>query len=80
MPGDLSATKTCGPLDQVSETLLAAIARLPEREKIVVMLKYFDGHSVTEIAEMIGRPIGTITVQLSRARKRLRSWLKEFES
>ncbi|MHC4184765.1 MAG: RNA polymerase sigma factor [Planctomycetota bacterium] len=53
--------------------------KLPESEKQVVMLRYFSGQSVREVAEMLGRSVGTVTKQLSRAHKRLRNTLKESE-
>ena len=58
--------------------LLGAVAGLPESEKQVVMLRYFAGHTVKEAAEIVGRSVGTVTKQLSRARKRLRAMLKEI--
>lgn len=66
-----------GELDEASQRLLAAIARLPERERILVQLKYFSRQPISAIAQITGRPIGTITVQLSRARARLRRLLEE---
>jgi len=51
--------------------------RLPKHERAVVMLRYFEGHSVKVIGTMTGRPVGTVTMQLSRARARLQKWLKE---
>lgn len=68
-----------GQLDETSHRLLEAIDRLPDHERLVVMLAYFDGRKVKDIADMTGRPISTVTVQLSRARARLREMLKEFE-
>jgi RNA polymerase sigma-70 factor, ECF subfamily len=56
------------------------IDRLPEHERLVVMLRYLDGHSVAAIAEMTGKPLGTVTKQLSRAIERLKSWLSEVQS
>ncbi len=55
-----------------AEGLLTAVARLPEHERVVVVLHYLEGHSVTEIAAMLERPVGTVTKQLSRAIGRLR--------
>lgn len=66
-----------GSLDK---ELLDAVARLPKHEGTVVSLRYADGHSVHEIAAITGRPVGTVTKQLSRAHKRLRQWLKEQAS
>jgi RNA polymerase sigma-70 factor, ECF subfamily len=56
------------------EHLLGLVARLPERERVLIGLRYFDGHSVAEIASISMRPVGTVTKQLSRALARLRSW------
>jgi RNA polymerase sigma-70 factor (ECF subfamily) len=55
-----------------AEDLLDAVARLPDHERVVVGLRYFDGHAVIDIAAITGRPVGTVTKQLSRAIKRLR--------
>ena len=61
-----------------TEDLLDAVARLPDHERVVVGLRYFDGHGVNEIATITGRPVGTVTKQLSRAIERLRClWDKE---
>ncbi len=59
--------------------LLELVERLPDRERVLIGLRHFDGHSVTEIARITGRPVGTITKQLSRAHARLRAWLGEKE-
>jgi RNA polymerase sigma-70 factor (ECF subfamily) len=65
-----------GSLDEQSRVLLQAVMRLPQHEQEVLTLRYFDGHSVKTISEMTGRPVGTVTMQLSRARARLHRWLK----
>ena len=57
-----------------NEHLLSLVARLPERERILIGLRYFDGHSMAQIATISARPLGTVTKQLSRAIARLRSW------
>ena len=56
------------------EHLLNLVARLPDRERVLIGQRYFDGQSMDEIAASTGRPIGTVTKQLSRAVARLRSW------
>jgi RNA polymerase sigma-70 factor (ECF subfamily) len=61
----------------VDDALLAALAALPDHERSVVTLRYFDGHGVAEIAAITGRPTGTVTKQLQRAHERLRATLKE---
>jgi RNA polymerase sigma-70 factor (ECF subfamily) len=57
--------------------LLEFVERLPDQERVVVGLKHFEGRSVQEIAEITGRPVGTVTKQLSRARQRLYHWLTQ---
>jgi RNA polymerase sigma-70 factor, ECF subfamily len=53
--------------------LLKLVDRLPERERVLIGLRFFDGHSAKEIAEITARPVGTVTKQLSRAISRLRA-------
>jgi len=56
--------------DEVGQ-LLDAVAALPKHEQAVISLRYFDGHSVREIAGITGKTVGTITKCLSRAHARL---------
>jgi len=63
--------------DKAQQQLLTAVLRLPKHEQVVLTLRYFEGHSVKAVSEITGRPVGTVTMQLSRARARLRRWLKE---
>jgi len=68
-----------GQLDEEKQRLLAAVVTLPKAENQVVMLRYFSGHSVKDVAEIAGRSVGTVTKQLSRAHKRLRNILERSE-
>lgn len=58
------------------DALVSAVAGLPEHERLVVVLRYFNGHSMDEVAQLTGRPLGTVTKQLSRAIARLRTVYK----
>jgi RNA polymerase sigma-70 factor (ECF subfamily) len=58
------------------DDVLVAISTLPEHERVVVMLRYFEDHDVQTIARILDRPIGTVTKQLSRAHERLRLRLR----
>ena len=55
------------------------LARLPAQECAVVSLRHLDELSVAEIARRTGRPVGTVTKQLSRAYARMRRWIGEAE-
>jgi RNA polymerase sigma factor (sigma-70 family) len=56
----------------VRESVLAAIATLPDQERTVVQLFYFQGFSLNEIAERLKLPATTIKKRLQYARDRLR--------
>lgn len=47
------------------------LARLPEEQRVIVVLVTVDGRSYQEVADMLGIPIGTVMSRLSRARRRL---------
>ena len=67
----------CAQLDEDSMVLLDAVNRLPEHEFVPVVLHYFQGHKVDSIGRMTGRSAGTVSKQLTRARNKLKQWLKE---
>lgn len=67
-------------LEEDKEHLLRHVQRLPMHERLTILLRFFDGHSVREISEMTGRPVGTVTKRLSRAIERLRRSLKSEEA
>jgi len=68
-----------GQLDEEKQRLLAAVVKLPRSEKQVVMLRYLGDNSVKDVADIVGRSVGTVTKQLSRAHKRLRIILERSE-
>jgi RNA polymerase sigma factor (sigma-70 family) len=57
------------------EALHEEIERLPERYRTAVVLCHLQGLTHDEAARRLGRPVGTISARLSRARERLRSRL-----
>ncbi len=58
-----------------SETLREAIRRLPSRYREIVVMRHYRHMDVTEIAESLGRPEGTVKSWLFRARAMLRKEL-----
>lgn len=58
------------------QELMEAINRLPATFKEVILLHYYQGYGIGEIAEMMDLPEGTISSRLSRGRKKLESILK----
>jgi len=51
--------------------LHAAISNLSEKHQEVIKLHYFEGLKYREIAERIGKPIGTVMSRLSQAKLKL---------
>lgn len=54
------------------EKILEIIDRLPEYQRVAVVLFYYEGHSVAEIAEILSIPEGTVKSRLSNARKTIK--------
>ena len=66
------------PADRVtaadeSQRVAEAMAELPDDQLAVLRLSYFDGLSHSEIAEVIGIPLGTVKGRMRLALERLRS-------
>jgi RNA polymerase sigma-70 factor (sigma-E family) len=61
--------------DGVSATLWSAVRGLPERQRAVVVLRYYEQLSERETAEALGVSLGTVKSQASRALATLRTHL-----
>ncbi|HET7468164.1 MAG TPA: sigma-70 family RNA polymerase sigma factor [Gemmatimonadales bacterium] len=61
------------------ETVTTALARLPERQRMVVQLFDLDGFSGAEIAAMLGVSPGTVRWYLHEARQALRRMLAHLQ-
>jgi RNA polymerase sigma factor (sigma-70 family) len=57
------------------EALHEEIERLPERYRTTIVLCDLQGLTHQEAAQRLGRPVGTVSARLSRARERLRGQL-----
>ena len=65
-------------IDSLAEKqeIMQAIIQLPATFKEVILLHYYQGYGISEIAEMMELPEGTISSRLSRGRKKLETILK----
>ena len=59
------------------EAMMRAIHQLPSAFREAILLYYYQGYGISEIAQMLDLPEGTISSRLSRARKKLETILKE---
>jgi RNA polymerase sigma-70 factor (ECF subfamily) len=64
---------------QVNERLDIALQRLPDQQRIAIILSYFEDMNNTEVAEVIGTTVSAVESLLKRGRKRLRELLKRSE-
>ncbi|MDX6587227.1 MAG: hypothetical protein QOI31_1700 [Solirubrobacterales bacterium] len=82
-----AATALLGDTDGVEDERLVqallridfsrAMSQLSESERLIVVLRYREDMTQPAIARAIGRPEGTVKVQLHRARQKLRRVLDE---
>ncbi|GID48196.1 RNA polymerase sigma24 factor [Actinoplanes capillaceus] len=56
-------------------TMLGALARLPARDRAIVMLRYFADHSVEQVAQELGVPVTVVKSQTRRSLIKLRQML-----
>jgi RNA polymerase sigma-70 factor, ECF subfamily len=77
---DLRDANSPGGKPEPDTNLLNAIAALPEQERLVIMLHYFEETDIAKIAVILDRPTGTVTKQLSRAYDRLRRRLAKGDN
>ncbi len=63
----------------IKEIVQKAIAKLPEKLRVPLLLKDIEGLSYQEIAESVQCEIGTVKSRIFRAREGLRNILKPYE-
>src|SRR5207249_3296507 len=63
----------------LSERLRAALAELPHRRRMAVVLFDVEGYSHAEIAGILGIPEGTVRSEVFHARRRLRVLLADWK-
>lgn len=62
----------------LGERLRQALAELPERRRMAVVLFDVEGYSHAEIAGILGMPEGTVRSEVFHARRRLRTLLADW--
>jgi RNA polymerase sigma factor (sigma-70 family) len=75
-PEDLGVTAN-GEATDTNADVRAWVAALPERQRLVVFLRYYAGLDYRTIASALGVEVGTVSATLSSAQTALRRSLKE---
>ncbi|MEV4458063.1 SigE family RNA polymerase sigma factor [Microbispora sp. NPDC049633] len=69
--------ETADPRDEAAEVddqaaLWSAIGTLSPRQRAVIVLHYYEGRTLAQVADIVGCSLGAVKTQLSRALTRLR--------
>ncbi len=81
-PGDL-IRKPEGPeaateRAELSRAIQDCLNRLPDEFRVVAVLADVQGYEYQEVAQVIGKPLGTVKSRLARARARMRECLQRY--
>lgn len=66
-------------MEEPANELVAALARLSEKQRAAVVLHYAAGYPVKDIAAIVDSTPAAVKVHLSRARRRLRQLLEDIQ-
>lgn len=77
-PVELAVADTAAP-DMEPSALRPLLDALPEKQRLPLVLHYLEGYRLTEIAQMLRVPVGTVKYRLHAARKALRLELDDEE-
>jgi RNA polymerase sigma-70 factor (ECF subfamily) len=65
------------PAREQRQAMLAALATLPAETRSIMLMHYYQGLKLREIAELLGKNVNSLKVRIHRARKALREVLDE---
>lgn len=60
---------------EISQAVLEAVGTLEEAQREVVLLRYYEGLELQEVAEATGQSMGAVAMKLSRAKQKLKERL-----
>jgi RNA polymerase sigma-70 factor (ECF subfamily) len=67
-----------GTFDAQDDAVIMAIMNLPPKLKAVILLRYYQELSFSEIAEALEIPMGTVSTRMNAAKKKLRAKLERW--
>lgn len=67
-------------LQETRAQVRAALERLPESQRSVIQLHWFDGLSMAEVADVVGASVSAVKVRAHRGYKALRAALEQTDA
>ena len=77
MPSKSASAEADAIRDEQRKQLMAALGKLPAKERAAIVLREIEGLSTSEVAEALGSTETTVRSQVSKAMGRLRTLLTE---
>ena len=59
-----------------SQEIAKALQRIPEAQRTVILMSYFQGYSQSEISEILDQPLGTVKTRIRLGMQKLRAIFK----
>ena len=78
-PSDRPSTEEEVQRNLSREEIIEVLATLPEGQREVIILAYFEGFSQSEIASRLDQPLGTVKTRVRLAMQKLRAAFKKLE-
>lgn len=66
-------------LRELTEEVDAALDKLPEKYKQVLLMRYFSEYSYDAISKILGKPVNTIGTLINRAKKKMQQEMANLE-
>jgi len=63
---------------ELQEIVQQEILRLPDKYRVIIVLRYIDDLSLNEISEVLDMPLGTVKTRIHRGREALRKQLNNL--
>jgi len=64
--------------DEIAGCIQNALRRLPDEQRIVIVLRHYEGLKFHQIASVLGCPLGTVKSRMHHGLERLRMMLKHL--
>jgi RNA polymerase sigma-70 factor (ECF subfamily) len=61
----------------IADQVVRALEGLPEEERRVIQMAYFEGHTYVEVAALLDQPEGTVKSRIRSGMRRMRNVLIE---